>query len=134
MNPIFFILFVAFPLAELVVFIIFCESFGFFHSVLLLFLSAFVGIALIRAEGVRTLLTLNRALETGRVPEERGFDAFCIALAGVLLAVPGFISDFFGILLLLPPVRRRIHGHFTPAATKAADQAVLEGEFERTDE
>ncbi len=134
MNRFFFTLFILFPFAELVVFINFCQAFGFFQALLLLFLSAIIGMAFVRAQGVRTLFALNQALQTGRTPDESMFDTLCIALAGVLMILPGFISDFLAFLLLIPLIRNSLHQKLVVKTGMPADSSVLEGEFERADE
>jgi UPF0716 protein FxsA len=133
MHPIILIIFFLFPLAELMVFIKVGGAIGFFSTFLLIFLSAFVGIALIRAEGVRTLFALNQALQTGRAPQGVLSGTFNVTLAGFLFALPGFISDFAALILLLLPLRDRL-AQKRAQKTPHPDSTVLEGEFERSED
>jgi UPF0716 protein FxsA len=141
-----FILFSVVPLLELIIFIGFCDEIGFLTTLLLLFVMTGAGMALVRLEGFNTLLRLRRALETGNMPDQEVFNAFCIVFAGALMVLPGFLSDLLGFLLLLPPVRhlvrdylQRRHGPRSPSATdrpsqRSPDPSVIEGEYETLDE
>jgi len=68
-------------------------------------LSALAGMALLRHEGVGTLVRVQRELRTGGAPVPAALDGACRILASLLLIVPGFFSTAAGLLLLLPPVR-----------------------------
>jgi UPF0716 protein FxsA len=134
MNPVFFILFILFPIVEIIVFFNVGDEIGFFLAFFLILLGGFCGVALMRAEGMRTLLTLNGTIRAGRMPEEDMFNSLCVVTAGLLIALPGFVSDVIGILLLLAPVRTRLRAALATKTKPTADSSVLEGEFERTDD
>jgi len=59
----------------------------------------------VKRQGVGTLARMRRELDDGRIPTGPMTDGGLLALAGFLLLVPGFVTDVFGLLLLLPPVR-----------------------------
>lgn len=138
MNILFFTIFILFPVAEVMVFISFWDEIGFFATILLLFLMTAIGIGLVRHEGTRTLFELQNSLHKGAMPDEQVFNACCIALAGVLMVLPGFISDFLGFLLLVPQVRAHIHTALARKAQPKPDSGihtgVIEGEYETIDE
>ncbi|MGV9993429.1 FxsA family membrane protein [Streptomyces sp. NPDC003374] len=76
-------------------------------TVLLLLVAAFVlGAVVIKRAGRRAFRNLNEALQRGSAPASRGGGNGWLMLAGLLLMIPGVISDAVGLLLLLPPVQR----------------------------
>ncbi|MGH4012460.1 MAG: FxsA family protein [Pseudonocardiaceae bacterium] len=118
---------------ELTVLIAVGNAIGVLATIGLLFLASLVGAALLRREGIRTLVAFNEALRTRRPPHREVIDGMLLAAAGVLIVLPGFVSDILGLLLLLPPtralVRRRLlrsPGRGAPA--HFAPGAVIEGE------
>jgi UPF0716 protein FxsA len=86
----------------------------------LLVVSAIVGACAIRREGRRSLGELGAAVRSGRPAEAEVAGGMYVALAGVLLVVPGLLSTVAALVLLVPPVRRRL-------ARRAADRAVRAG-------
>ncbi|MBZ2171281.1 FxsA family protein [Nitratidesulfovibrio sp. SRB-5] len=79
---------------------------GAFNAVLLVILFAMVGVWLARTQGMGTLARIQQNLAQGVLPADEMLDGLFLLLAGLLMVFPGFVSDVFGILLLLPPVRR----------------------------
>jgi len=67
--------------------------------------SMVAGVVLLRIEGLSALVRIHRELQAERVPTRELLHMFLILLGGFLLIAPGFLSDFLGICLLLPPVR-----------------------------
>jgi UPF0716 protein FxsA len=102
---IWFVLLVLWPLAELYVIIRISEAIGFLWMLLLLIISWPVGWRLIRHEGRAALRRLRGALVAGRTPTHEVLDGALVLVGALLLLVPGFITDAFGLLLLLPPSR-----------------------------
>lgn len=94
------------PIAEIATFVWVGTRIGVLGTVLLVIASGLIGIALVRAEGLRLLGGMRRELAAGRLPAEAMLHAALLAFAGLLLLLPGFLSDVPGFLLLLPPVRR----------------------------
>jgi UPF0716 protein FxsA len=130
--PVLLILLVA-TVIELTVLIAVGHVIGVLATIALLILASLVGVALLRREGARTLRAFVEALRTRRPPHQELLDGMLIATAGVLIVLPGFVSDILGLLLLLPPtravVRRRMLRstslHTPPPYTSGA---VVEGE------
>ena len=73
----------------------------------------FVGAALARHQGLRTLARINTELSAGRMPTAELADGLLILLAGAVLLTPGFLTDALGLLLLIPLFRRVFKGVLT---------------------
>jgi UPF0716 protein FxsA len=101
------------PAAEIGLFILIAAKIGFSLAFGLLLLTSAAGLLLLRHAGRARLERLRVAVtQTGVVGLEAGGDAFLTVAAGILLLLPGFITDVAGLILLAPPVRRRIHTRF----------------------
>jgi UPF0716 protein FxsA len=110
------LLFIVVPIAELYVIIQVGEAIGVWPTLLLLFLDAIVGSWLLKHEGRAAWRRFNKALAERRVPAAEVADGFLVILGGALLIAPGFITDIFGILFLIPPTRalaRKVLYRFT---------------------
>jgi len=97
--------FIGVPLLEIAVFIQVGGAFGLGWTLALVVLTAVLGTALLRAQGMATLNRAKANLERGEVPMREVFDGACLLVGGALLLTPGFVTDTMGFLLLLPPVR-----------------------------
>ncbi len=123
-------------------------------------LTAVVGASLVRSQGLQTAFQARAAMERGETPAQQMFEGLMLIVAGVMLVMPGFITDFFGLLLLFPPLRAALAARFLksqllkmqtmrnqspdfgqeqetgPANIKDVDKSgnVIEGEFERKDD
>lgn len=111
--PLFFLLL---PLAEIAGFVLVGQRIGVAATLGLVLLSAVAGVVLIRLQGLGALARLRQAAAEGGEPGKALLDTAMIVLAGVLLLIPGFITDVIGLLLFLPPFRhwlwRRIRRNF----------------------
>jgi UPF0716 protein FxsA len=99
------------PLLEIVVLVAVGRSIGLLWTLALLVGMAVVGAWLSRRETGRTLRGLQRAVESGRMPTDEATDAILVMVGGLLLILPGFLSDVLGLLLVLPftrPAARRL--------------------------
>ncbi|WP_034491753.1 FxsA family protein [Afifella pfennigii] len=105
--PIFLLLLIV-PLVEVAVFILVGQSIGLVATLLLTLLTAVIGTALLRHQGVQTILRIRADLEANRMPARSMADGAMIAAAGLLLLTPGFVTDVIGFLLFVPPVRQAI--------------------------
>jgi UPF0716 protein FxsA len=106
-----FVAFIVVPLIEIYVLIQVGQVIGPWWTILLLILDSLFGTWLIRREGGRAWLALRVALESGRMPARELADGALILVGGTLMLTPGFVTDAFGILLILPftrPVARRL--------------------------
>jgi UPF0716 protein FxsA len=93
-------------LAEIAVFIIVGSWIGIGWTLLLIVATTVFGFALVRTEGLKTMQKMHAAMRQGGVaPAMAGANSSIVMLAGMFLIIPGFISDLFGLLLLIPGVR-----------------------------
>lgn len=97
--------FIAVPLIEIGLFIEVGEAIGLWSTIAVVVLTAVVGTALLRHQGLSTIVKVQRFLDQGVMPVDALFDGFCILIAGLLLLTPGFFTDAVGFLFFTPPVR-----------------------------
>lgn len=102
------LLFIVVPVVELYCIISVGEHIGALWTVVLVLLTAFIGVNLLRFQGMTTLARAQRNMAQGKMPAMEMMEGVALALAGVLLLTPGFITDTIGFLLLIPPSRRAI--------------------------
>ncbi len=100
-----FLLFVVMPLAEIYVLVQVGQVIGPWWTIVLLLLDSLLGTWLIRREGARTFAALRDALATGRMPARELADGALVLVGGTLLLSPGFVTDAFALLLILPVTR-----------------------------
>ncbi|OAN50342.1 hypothetical protein A6A04_02810 [Paramagnetospirillum marisnigri] len=98
----------ALPVMEIMAWIRAAEVIGAWSVIGLTVAAVLLGTAILRNLGLAVLLNARARLQQGEVPLQAAFDGLFLAASGVLLILPGFISDALGLLLLLPPVRRLI--------------------------
>lgn len=104
-----FALFVGIPLIEIALFIKVGGLIGLWPTLAIVVLTAFLGTAMIRSQGVMALNELRSSLNELRDPTEPLAHGAMILLAGALLLTPGFFTDTVGFLLLIPAVRRAVY-------------------------
>jgi len=105
MLKFFFALFILLPLAELYLLIEVGSGIGGFSTIALCLLTAALGGMLVRHQGMRTFLQAKELMDRGQPPAEQMLHGIMIAISGVLLFIPGFITDLIGFLLLVPMIR-----------------------------
>jgi UPF0716 protein FxsA len=121
--PLLLLLFIVLPIVELYVIIQIGGAIGVLPTLALLIVDSLVGAALARSQSRAAWERFNRALAEGRVPGREVFDGAMIIVGGALLLTPGFITDIFGLLLLLPPTRAAIRLFLTRTVSKRAGVA-----------
>jgi UPF0716 protein FxsA len=99
------LIFILVPLAELYVIIQVGNAIGVIPTLVLLLLDALLGSMLLRHQGRAAWIQFNRALAENRLPHKEVFDGILVILGGALLLSPGFITDIFGLVLVIPPTR-----------------------------
>lgn len=149
------LLFIVVPLAELYLIIEVGSVIGALWTVLLVVLTAVIGVSLLRIQGFATLDRARRNMEAGTLPAMEIMEGMMLAIGGALLITPGFITDTLGFLCLIPFTRRamiaflarhstiRAQGHFTQGNRHhsadhrggggARQGRTIEGEFQRKD-
>jgi UPF0716 protein FxsA len=97
--------FIGVPILEIAVFIKVGGLIGLWPTLAIVVLTAVAGTWALRAQGLATLARARTQIDRGELPTRELFDGACLLIAGALLLTPGFVTDFLGFLLFLPPVR-----------------------------
>ena len=105
MNP-FFIIFIGIPALEIFLLIKIGGQIGALNTIALILLTAIIGIYFAKLQGVQTLKSGMLNLYQNKIPIYEMISGASIALAALLLIIPGFFTDFFGFLLLIPFTRK----------------------------
>lgn len=103
-----FLLFTTVSLVELYLLVWLGGLIGFWPTLAIVMTTAALGAFFAKREGFKVLRSWQGALTEGRVPEEGLTGALLVLVAGVFLITPGVLTDITGLLLLMPPVRRRV--------------------------
>jgi len=110
--PLFLVIaFILVPILEIYVLIQVGQVIGAWWTVLLLIADSVLGSWLLRREGTRAWTAFRVALGEGRMPSRELADGILIVVGGTLMISPGFVTDVFGMLLILPftrPIGRRL--------------------------
>ncbi len=132
--------FIALPLLEIGVFIWIGDEIGILATVATTVLTAILGTALVRAQGLATLSKVNDSLNRGEMPVRPVFDGACLLVAGALLLAPGFITDAIGLILFIPFVRAILLAlliskavvtvHASNTSTSSRQNYDVEGDFQ----
>ena len=104
------VLFIVVPIAELYVIIQVGEAIGLWPTLVLLLADALLGSFLLKHQGRGAWRRFNEALAQRRFPGKEVVDGLLIVVGGTLLLAPGFITDIFGLILLIPPTRAIVRG------------------------
>ena len=111
------LLFIIIPLVELYVIIAVGEEIGALWTVILVLLTAVIGVNLLRMQGMSTLMRAQQNMARGAVPAMEMMEGIILAVGGVLLITPGFITDSIGFLCLIPASRRAIIRYIVARST-----------------
>ncbi len=101
-----FLLFLALPFVEVAISLSLVREFGFANTFFAWLVSFVLGIGLIRTSSLRLTVGVAQSLRQGHPPALAALDGALIGLAGVLLLIPGFLSDAVALFLLIPPFRK----------------------------
>jgi len=103
-----FLLLVGIPIAEIAVLLTVGSVIGVLPTIAIIILTAAIGTVLLKRQGVSALRRLQDDVRQDRIPAEAIGHAVTVAIAGVLLLTPGFITDAVGFALFVPAVRRAL--------------------------
>ncbi len=103
-----FLLLTLVPVLEIAVLISLGTRIGIWPTVLLLIVMGMVGATVAKWQGVETLREIQRQTSQGKMPADKLLDGLIIFIAGMLLALPGFVTDIMALCLLVPPIRRMV--------------------------
>lgn len=125
---------------EITIFIQVAHVLGVLLTMLLVIFTSCIGISLVKHQGMKNFILMQQKLNAGESPAAEMVKSVSLILAGFLLLIPGFFTDFIGLLLLLPPVQKHLTLKLMPylrvwrgpGAGPGADSGfTVDGEFER---
>ena len=130
MNPVILsIIFI--PILEIYLFIKIGSQIGAFNTILLIFITAFIGIYYAKYEGLNTIRSGFLQIVKNQTPAYEIISGAAIAFAAILLILPGFATDFLGFLLIFPLTRRLIFGNISNKFKKNEPKNnFIDGEYE----
>ena len=100
------LIFIGLPILEITLMIKIGQQIGAFNTILIIFFTAIVGIYYAKIEGINTIKSGMTNLYKNKIPFFEMLSGASIAIAAILLILPGFISDSFGFFLLIPYTRK----------------------------
>jgi UPF0716 protein FxsA len=121
------VLFIAVPIAELAVIIQVGQAIGVWWTIAILVADSILGSLLMRSQGRAVWRRFNAALQAGRAPAREVADGVLVIFGGALLLTPGFLTDIFGLLFLLPPTRAVIRRVFLRQAMRRITVTMASG-------
>lgn len=124
LGPISLLLFLALPFIEIAGFVIVGSEIGVLATLGLIILSAVLGFSMLRRQGLSLLNQMKAETAAGRTPEREIIHGTLLIFAGILLIIPGFLTDIIGLLLFIPIVRDLIWNHFL------RNRVVMAGNFQ----
>lgn len=102
------------PILEIAGFIIVGKALGLWLTLALILFNSFLGLVILRSGGLGMVRNLQNASRTGAEPAEAMINGGLRVVAGILLFLPGFITDAIGLLLLVPGFRKLIWSAIGP--------------------
>ena len=122
------------PLIEIYLFIQIGGQIGAFNTILIILLTAVIGIYFVRLQGLSTLRSGVTQLYRNQIPIYEMMSGAALAVAALLLIIPGFATDVLGFLLILPFTRNLIFKYLGKKYTKEeVKDDLIEGEYEDKD-
>lgn len=103
-----FVFFIIIPIIEISVLMQVGELLGLWPTIGVVILSAWVGAKYVRQQGLATLQSVQAKMAQGEMPSSDIVTGLMLLVAGVLLVTPGFVTDIFGLSLLVPNIRQAI--------------------------
>ena len=157
--PLMLALFIGVPLVEIYLFIQVGGLIGALPTVLLVIVTALLGVSLLRAQGFQTMAKFQQEVTTGQLPANTMLEGVALIFGGALLLTPGFLTDSIGFLCLIPFTRQTIiawaiknmsvtsqfsggfhsgpgpgFDHQHHGQQRPRDPNVIEGEFKKSDD
>ena len=132
MNTLLFLI-VGIPVIEIYLFIKVGSQVGAFNTILLIFITAFFGIIYARYEGFNTLKSGMSQIVKNELPVYEIISGAALTFAALLLILPGFATDFLGLLVIFPPTRKLIFKKVS-AKQSTKNKNFINGEFEDIEE
>jgi len=131
MNPVLLSI-ILIPILEIYLFIKIGSQIGAFNTILLISITAIIGIYYAKYEGLNTLRSGFLQIVKNQTPAYEIISGAAIAFAAILLMLPGFATDFLGFLLIFPITRKLIFGNFSNKFKRQNKKKnnFIDGEFE----
>lgn len=139
------VLFLIIPIIEVYLLIEVGSYIGAGWTILLVVLTAIIGVNLLRQQGISTLMRANQVMSQGQVPAMEMMEGLFLAVGGALLITPGFFTDVIGFICLIPFTRRGIIQYLLLNSTIKSSYTVhqehevsenkhtIEGDYRRED-
>ena len=120
------------PALEVYLFIKIGSQIGAFNTIILIFLTAIIGVYYAKYEGLNTIRSGFLQIVKNEVPAYEIISGAAIAFAAILLIVPGFATDVLGFLLIFPITRKLIFGNLSNKfkKQKVKKNDLIDGEYE----
>ena len=133
------LLIILIPILEIYLFIKIGSQIGAFTTISLIFLTAIIGVYYVRYEGLNTLKSGVTQLYKNQMPLFELMSGAALAIAAILLILPGFATDILGFLIIFPFTRRLVFKLITKKEKDKKDEVqikddLIEGEFEDKDD
>ena len=132
------LLIIGIPILEIYLFIKIGSQIGAFNTILLIFITAIVGVAYARLEGFNTLRSGISGLMKNQIPIYEMISGATLAFAAILLILPGFATDILGILLVFPFTRKLFIKYFSKNYYKKKfndkEKNFIDGEYRDMDD
>jgi UPF0716 protein FxsA len=131
MNPVLLSI-ILIPILEIYLFIKIGSQIGAFNTILLIFVTAIIGVYYAKYEGLNTIRSGFTQIIKNQTPAYEIISGAAIAFAAILLILPGFATDFLGFLLIFPITRKLIFGNISNKfkKNKTKRKNFIEGEYE----
>ena len=135
MNPVLLSI-ILIPILEIYLFIKIGSQIGAFNTILLIFITAIIGVYYAKYEGLNTIRSGFTQIIKNQTPAYEIISGAAIAFAAVLLILPGFATDLLGFILIFPFTRKLIFGNLSNKL-KSRDPKknnFIDGEYEDIDD
>ena len=135
MNPLLLAI-ITIPILEIYLFIKIGSQIGAFNTILLIFVTAFIGVYYAKFEGLNTVKSGFSQIMKNEVPAYEIISGAAIAFAAILLILPGFATDLLGFLIIFTITRKLIFGNLSKKFKKNNQQKnnFIDGDYEEVDD
>ncbi|WP_187393515.1 FxsA family protein [Leclercia adecarboxylata] len=130
---------------EISIFIQVAHVLGVLLTLILVIFTSVIGMSLVRNQGFKNFLLMQQKMAAGESPAAEMIKSVSLIIGGILLIIPGFFTDFLGLLLLFPPVQKLLTLKLMPHlrfnrmpgggfSTGPSNGETFDGEFQRKDD
>ena len=135
MNPV-LLLIISIPILEIYLFIKIGSQIGAFNTILLIFVTAIIGVYYAKYEGINTVRSGITQIIKNETPAYEIISGAAIAFAAILLIFPGFATDILGFLFIFPTTRKLIFGSLSNKFKNKEQRKnnFIDGEYEDIDD